>query len=121
MSHNDGFELDEKGYITVGLCKFRKTPDFRKPAMIWLNEDNTVQSEEWHAPAPHRVNGPAKIVYNSKGNRIEEVWYSMGRIHRTDGPAVIMYDDDGKVIYQRFYVYGNRCFWTNLFYGVGWD
>lgn len=36
----------------------------------------------------HRLDGPAVIIWDHNGIKIEENWYKDGKLHRLDGPAI---------------------------------
>jgi hypothetical protein len=52
---------------------------------------------------PHRVNAPATIECDFKGNVINEIWYHLGEVHNPQGPAKIEYFGNGVVKSEKWY------------------
>lgn len=50
----------------------------------------------------HRLDGPA---YKNKNNRCEK-WYIDGKLHRVDNPAVIFTNYKGNILYEAWYKEG---------------
>lgn len=57
---------------------------------------------------PHRVDGPAVILYDDKGQVQCKTYYENGKKHRTDGPAEILYDVNGKIYRVIYYENDNK-------------
>lgn len=68
---------------------------------------NILSQEEWclHGDK-HRIDGPARIIYQN-GAPVFKRWYYFGGTHREDGPAQESFDLFGNLISSSFWVGGN--------------
>jgi hypothetical protein len=55
----------------------------------------------------HRTDGPARIHYDTSGNKIVEQYFLNDFEHRIDGPSYIMYNPvDGTIISEGYAILG---------------
>jgi len=81
------------------------------PAYIEYNMDGNIINEEYYVDGKkNRIDGPAAIYYDHKGEeRVEvEEYYKDDELHRDKGPAVIAYNKSGKGVIFEHWINGVR-------------
>lgn len=74
------------------------------PARLVYNRAGRVVEEYWQKDDKmHRIGAAAMIYYRDDGTKTNEYWYKDGKLHRTDGPAEIAYNEDETMRYVYWY------------------
>lgn len=80
------------------------------PAVLMFNNNGGLESETWcRRGQSHRKDGPAHVKYYPDGGVSRENWYYNGEQHRLDGPAVTEYWDTGVVSCREWWRDGKYC------------